>query len=309
MENNNRQDSLNSENQDKTSIENLNSFNSGKPEKDSQGISAAKAGAMAAGAGIAGAGLGAAGQGYLEKGEKVEEVQASQVSPIPSTVNPDPVPANVDNSATPTNADTATASPTDSNVPVASVEGSEAVVEASGTEQQAAYMGIAVDAGNGNTVQVVFVDVNHDGIIDEWGMQATDVTGATQQVAGTPEQLSDILFGGNANYAQQVDYQNESGSITGMDDNFEPIDWASEPDAPVVAEETEMQTIEIEAGSEEIPEAEVSELPGESASASEDFSDYEQQMEHVQFQDWELPDSYQQDDFQGNDDFVTNQFI
>jgi len=293
-------------NQDSTRVEGLNSANE-KKESENTGISGVKAGVMAAGAGIAGAGLGAAAQGNLDKDEKGEEIQASQVSPVSPSVNADPVPANVDNSTTTPDADTAPT--TDSNLPVASVEASEAVVEASGTEQQAAYMGIAVDAGNGNTVQVVFVDVNHDGIIDEWGMQATDVTGATQQVAGTPEQLSDILFGGNANYAQQVDYQNDSGSITGMDDNFEPIDWASEPDAPVVAEETEMQTIEMEAGSEEIPEAEVSELPGESASAAEDFSDYEQQMEHVQFQDWELPDSYQQDDFQGNDDFVANQFI
>ncbi len=288
-------------NQDSTKIEGLNATTE-KKDGESSGIS----GAVAAGAGVAGAGLGAAAQNYLNKEGQDKGVQPEPSNPVmASSDNPAPAPLNSRVSVSVT--DAADNQNHVSDAVMTSKDASVPVVETASAEQQPAYMGFAMDAGNGNTVQVVFVDVNHDGYIDQWGMQATDVTGVTQEVTGTAEQLPDFLLGGNANYAQQSDYQNESGEITGMDDSFEPIDWSSEQDEPVIAEETDASGSEVV--SEEIPEAEISEIPEDESASAEDFADYEQQMENVQFQDWEQPDNYQQDVFQGNDDFVTNQFI
>lgn len=303
MENNEKKH--NNQDQESTRVEGLN-VPTEKKDGESRGISGTGAGAMAAGAGIAGAGIGAAAQNYLNKEEQDKGGQSVPANPVQATTdNPAPAPDNASGSSSDT---TDAADGQVANAGASTPDATAApAVETANTEQQPAYMGFAVDAGNGNTVQVVFVDVNHDGYIDQWGMQATDVTGVTQEVTGTAEQLPGFLLGGNANYAQQADYQNESSEITGMDDSFEPIDWSSEQDAPVAAEETDAPAPEI--AIDEIPEAEVSEIPGDASASAEDFADYEQQMEHVQFQDWELPDHYQQDDFQGNDDFVANQFI
>jgi hypothetical protein len=306
MENNNKLASQSGDDHDKTSIEILNTENTGQQQKDSSGISTSKAGAMAAGAGIAGAGLGAAAQGHIANLQKEEADLSKQDVTAQPVSNPTPATAQATPSPTPDTVDGSSVKLIpDSSTPAS--DSSEIVAPESTPDPQPAYMGFAVQGENGSTVQVVFVDENHDGQIDQWGMQATDVTGVTQEVTGTAEQLPEFLLGGNANYAQQADYQNETTEITGMDDSFEPVDWASEQEPPVVAEETDSPLSETDA--EEIPEAVATEIPEETASATPDFAEYEQQMEHVQFQEWELPDHYQQDDFQGNDDFVANQFI
>ena len=171
-------------------------------------------------------------------------------------------------------------------------------------------MGVSHTFDDGRVFQITFTDVNHDGQIDNWTASATDITGNTQYVTGTGEQLSSI-FTGEPSYAQQIDYVDEQTPIADMEENFESIDWASSSDQP-------MQ----ELNGELVPDAEfnassdgqgfgISELDEANYLHNEEMinPDYQQEIIDNSFESWEVPESYSTDSFSGPDDFVTAQFI
>lgn len=168
-------------------------------------------------------------------------------------------------------------------------------------------MGISHTFEDGRVFQISFSDVDHDGKIDNWTASATDVTGNSQFVTGTGEQLT-AIFLGQPSYAQQVDYVDEQTPIASMDDNFAPIDW------PSAADET-MQTIDAEMATE-------AEFQGQNADFESNNIEfvgpespnfigpvYEEQILEMEFDQMEVPESYSSDDFSTNDDFATAQFI
>ena len=168
-------------------------------------------------------------------------------------------------------------------------------------------MGISHTFEDGRFFQISFSDVDHDGKIDNWTASATDVTGNSQFVTGTGEQLT-AIFLGQPSYAQQVDYVDEQTPIASMDDNFAPIDWASAADEPMQTIDAEMATEADFQGQDADFESNNNEFVGPE---SPNFIGpvYEEQIQEMEFDQMEVPESYSTDDFSSNDDFVTAQFI
>lgn len=168
-------------------------------------------------------------------------------------------------------------------------------------------MGISHTFEDGRVFQITFSDVDHDGKIDNWTASATDVTGNSQMVTGSGEQLT-AIFLGQPSYAQQVDYIDEQTPIASMEENFAPIDWQSFADEPMAIIDAEMAT-EEEFQSQPMENGAINHETVGSDSANFIGPVYEEQIQDIEFDQMTVPESYPMDIFPTDDDFVTAQFM